>query len=140
MGHFTNEDERYLLNRINQTTGKVEEAWFDFETHSKNVNYNVISSPFLSGDKSFKFKTPLMDGIMLIEKGKITPFLTFPPEYVYTKDDFKELEPNTHIPLYLMNIRKVSNVSIYCERKDFIFMVFLMQTPKKLIYNKETRE
>ena len=137
--HFANENG-YLLNRINQTTGKVEEAWFDFETHSKNVDYN-FTNPFLFGDdKSFKFKTALMDGIFSIEKGKITPFLTFPPEYIFTKDDFKALEPNTNIYHYLLPFRKVSGVSVYYERKDFIFMVFTMQMTKKLIYNKKTKE
>jgi len=139
LGHFTNEGG-YLLNRINQTTGKVEEAWFDFETHSKNVDYNFLD-PFLFGDdKSFKFCNALMDGIILFEKGKITPFLTFPPEYIFTKDDFKALEPNAHIGHYLTKFHKLRGVSIYYERKDFIFLICMMPMPTKLIYDKGTKD
>jgi len=77
LSYFENENGRYLLNRINKSTGSIEESWFDLETYSKNVDY-IRRNPFFFGDgNSFKFHTFFMDGMMSVEKNKIIPFLAF---------------------------------------------------------------
>ena len=144
LSYFTNENGRYLLNRINQSTGRVEEAWFDLGTYSKNVDH-IERNPFLISDEnSFKFNTCFMDGIMLVEKNKIIPFLAFTPEYTLNRSDLKSLDlKNITMNFYdeLFKVNKVFNISTYFEYKDILFLQFnIGKTIRTVIYNQKTKD
>jgi len=139
----------HLLYRRNQTTGEIEETWFDIETYSKNIDYAGWNL-FLFGDEnSFKFHTYFMDGIMQVEKDKITPFLAFTPEYTIDKGDLKDLDLKSdgdtpvdiEIYSHMLKHNKVHEIGPYFEYKDLIFMGFCFGAyPKALIYNKKTKD
>jgi len=157
--HFTSENEQYLLNKRNQTTGEIEESSLDLKTYSKNIDY-IKRNPFLFGDgKSFKFNTTLMDGIVSVEKGKITPFLTFNPESLLSMDDLKGLSPHDpnrdNFSFYIgdpissqaakltkSNQHKLFGINHYFEYKDLIYMNFWLGgiMPKTLLYDKKTKD
>jgi len=140
--NFANKNERYLLSKRNQKTGEIEKSWFDFETYSKNIE-NIGLNPFLFGDdKSFKFNTSLMDGIMQVENGKITPFLTFNPEFLINTDDLKVFDSkagNINVHMQGLSLRKLFGVFEYCEHKDLILMRFF-SGPQIILYNQKTKE
>jgi len=87
-----------------------------------------------------------MDGIMLFEKGKITPFLAFTSEYTLNMNDFKKLDGDLNNFKHemidqLKNFGKVFDINSYFEHKDLIFMEFwLGQSYKTLLYNQKTKE
>jgi len=146
LSDFSNKNEkRYLLNRINQSTGKVEEAWLDLEIYAKNIDY-INNDSFLFGDEnSFKFHTFFMDGIILFEQGKITPFLAFTPEYTLNSNDLQGMSlenigSSTILELY--KIDKVINISTYVEHKDLLFMQFKWGGIEDytFIYNQKTKD
>jgi len=144
--NFTNENERYLLNRRNQSTGDIEEVWLDLKTYSKGIDY-LDKVPFLFGDgNSFKFNTFFMDGIMSIEKNKITPFLAFTPEYTIDMNDLKGQDLNLRMPYAGINwvkTNKVYNIRAYFEQKNLIYLEFLLglgRKFKKVLYNQNSRE
>jgi len=134
-------NEKHILNRINQSTGEIEESWFDLETYNQNIDY--IGKSFLFGDgSSLKFSSFLMSSIMLFEKGKITPFLTFAPEYTLEKKDLKNIDfSGDYFELVnkLSRTRKVHNISDYFEHKDLIFLKFGLD-PRMIVYNQKTKE
>jgi len=136
------EGNGYLLNRRNQLTGEIEEAWFDVKKYAKNID-RFTNNPFLFGDgSSFKFHTRFMDGIMLVEKGKITPFLTFTPEYTLTEKEVQSLDlesSNYYEELYKMN--KVYDIFNYFEHKDLLFLQFYLSGgARTIIYNQKTKD
>jgi len=144
LGNFTNENWRYLLNKRNQETGYIEESWFDFETYSKNIDYTDTKSFLFSDSSSFKFRTFFMDGIMLFEKGKTTPFLAFTPEYTLNMGDLEKLDGDLKSFNYeffsqLNNVPKVSEIFAYFEHKDLILTTFFLGGLKMVIYNQKTR-
>ena len=135
----------YLLNKINQTTGKIEETWFGLETHSKNADRIGYNSSFLFGSgSSFKFNAAFMDGIMLFEKGKITPFLAFTPKYTLNSNDLKRIDfKDARLDVYreLAKANKVFDITTYVEYKDIIFMMFNVGIAfQSAIYNKKTKD
>jgi len=147
---FPGSTAEYLLYKRNKTTGEIEETWFDIKTYSKNIDYTGWS-PFLFCDENtFKFKTFFMDGIMSFEKGKITPFLAFTPEYTINMGDVKGLNlkndgltsVDTEVQNYVRStLNKVFDIDPYFEYKDLIYMEFNLGTKfKALIYNKKTKE
>ena len=139
----------HLLYRRNQTTGEIEDAWFDKKTYAKNIDY-VGWNLFLFGDdNSFKINTYFMDGILSFEKGKITPFLTFTPEHTINMGDLKglNLKNNGETPIeteiwtYMSKINKVFDIDPYFEHKDLIYMEFILGGKfKSLIYSKKTKD
>ena len=145
---FKNKNEQYLLNRRNQVTGSIEEAWLDLETYSKNIDLIggspfLFGKPFLFGDgNSFKFNTTFMEGIMSFEKGKITPFLAFTPKYTLNMNDLKKVDIiNIESVLDLDKTNKVFNITYYFEHKDLIFLNFWHGSfQKTLVYNQKTRD
>jgi len=146
LSYFTTESENYLLNRRNQSTGNIEEAWFDVEKYAKNIDYTV-RNPFLFGDgNSFKFHTYFMDGIIQVKKGKITPFLAFTPKYTLEKKDVQGLDfsdgAGRNIYETLIKTNKVFNIRTYFEHKDVIFLDFRLGglAYRTLIYNQKTKD
>jgi len=145
LSNFTNNNEKKLLNRRNQATGSIEKSWFDLEIYSKNIDY-IGTNPFLFGDgNSFKFHTFFMDGIMSVEKGKITPFLTFTPEYTLENNDLNSLNlDNIALEFYtkLPKTNKVFNINTYFEHKNLLFLQFNLSSvfPQTLIYNQKTKD
>jgi len=142
--NFTNATKQYLLNRRSQTTGNIEESWLDLETYSKNIDYTERNPFLFSNGNSFKFNKPFMDGIMLVEKGKITPFLTFTPEYTIDLNDLKGVSKDSEymeVFSMLRGLNKVFNITPYFEHKDLIYMNFWLGTAEKaLIYNQKTKD
>ena len=126
----------------------ITESWFDLETYSKNIDYPGSKKPFLFGNgNSFKFNTFFMDGIMQVEKDKITPFLCFTPEYTVDIADLKKLDKNIDfmVAFHLSVRNKVHNINAYFEHKDLILLDFFLTTDagvtiKKVIYNQKTKE
>ena len=143
LSNFTNKGG-HLLNRRNQSTGEIEEAWFDIETYSKNVDY-INGNLFLFGNgNSFKFSTYFMDGIMSVEKNKITPFLTFTPEYTLDKKVVQSIDFNDFSDMNekLTKTGKVYGIRAYFEHKDVSFIEFSLGGlgMLTLIYNQKTKD
>jgi len=144
LSYFTTESEKYLLNRRNQSTGEIEEAWFDVEKYANNADY-TNRNPFRFGNgNSFKFHTFFMNGIMQVEKGKITPFLAFTPEYTLEKKNVQSLDLSNggrDINEKLPKTNKVFDISNYFEHKDMIFFDFCLGSEMRaLIYNQKTKD
>jgi len=142
LGIYEEAKEKYLLNKINQSTGEVEGFWFDIETwtdiktYQNNLRNKGGQGKFIFSDRnSFRFHAPLMDGIMSVEKGKITPFFAFTPEYTIGSKEVKDLKN------YDKNRNNKVGIGNYFECKDLIFMDFwLKEKQKTILYNQKTKD
>ena len=119
---------QYTLNKINQKTGDVGEAWFDFE-----VDFTHVNPIFFSDGKSFRSFPRFVDGIVSIEKGtgKITPLLSFTPKYTLNSEDVKDISTSRSMGNFrvrdtdwdkIKKTNKVYGIGSYFECKDLIFM------------------
>jgi hypothetical protein len=123
-GHnFTNNEENFLLHKIDSDSGETVESWLDAREYNKGkIN---IKQPFMhTNQKDVQYNTMFMNAIMSVSENEVTPFLTFIGKEMISEEDIKDININTGeyytVEQRIWALKKIWHFFDYFESSDFI--------------------
>jgi hypothetical protein len=138
---FTDNQEGFLLHRIDSDSGKPLESWLDFREHNKGKPN--FKSPFMhSKQGDIKYNTKFMDTIMSVSENGVTPFLAFTGNNMITAQELKDINMDDDDWEHrVWSLNKIYNFFNYFEGHDFIHMYYWNGSgARRLLYYTKTKQ